>query len=1511
MADPTTAPGAAPPVKPGFGPVTTSAGAAPVGAVSPNAPAPATPHAAPGFSSVGAGLGPQTKSLGTIVMPELGGNVAPRSAAQMIIRLQNSNDDGKKLAEDLMRKYGPDLQSELEAQGAKIPKGMFGVPITYAGEQKRTGKGALGTFFNVIGRPGQAVMQGIRAGASVVREATGGEEIAGNRGFAGVVGALRGTEAPINMREMEGFNEEGGYDKDQGGKYWGFRALADMTGQAVLDPVSYLSTGTSEVAKLGLQALGKTVEEQALKAGVEETAAKVLGEEILEKVAKEGFKKAVPQEIKDILKENLKIIGKDAAGDKGVRQAFRGVFGKEAREGGVRYAERTLEELNKAAQGGLKIAGTTVIGEGNELGKILTLPGKFAKGAVSPITKPIAKFINEAVLPRAKIIAKFGKVAGHESGDVASLTAAEADRLRNDAIFRMSEKARSAGDELDEATMARIFEAREQGPEVFKKEMAALRSEGKAASATAAEEIDQITREYSDALVKSGLFEPSSVLTEVRQGTEAVERARLTRIAEKPVEKAEKAAAKTAKKTERQAEEQALYEARLVESTAGKGRKLTAAEHERIAVAKRDAGVAARDAGKLEEAVAKGEPGSAEARAKAFDEAITKESSAFSTRSISSPKNAAEQIERAKARVVTAAKELEEYERTVMKPGARAWKVTPRSQIEQLGRLEGKLEAASRGVRLAEAQAKRVEGILERTVTRAQKRAIQTLGRDERTLVAAAERARARANKLIERQHTLQKDVAEKAALGDKAATASQQQRIGALTERARAAKALDKEAQRRLESTRAAAMKALAEVPDKVAVKGEEAVQRYLKSNPVLMNVDKYMPHILTKEGKKALADAGWIFQEGSYKQASQITKTLRQGMHGESRELIGTAKEINEMLADILEQPEGFKFFDTNPFTVTAKRLDEAYRATSEVAYIDGMRKLGEKYGGDWVVYGKDITAEEAKDRGLVLINGRYLEGIWAAKDIAPEIERLQAVVYNDEAIGKWERAVDHFGSLWAGYATTPIMFGTGFFARNAMGNMFNNFLAGISNPALYTRAFKLQHAASDAAKETGRKLGPEFEAALAKRLGADGARDARLFVQAQETGALGTGFFSMHDIGNSRDLNVTRSRRSRTLQSINPLSKQNILLKPGASLNAAIENNARLAHFLGKMDEHGDAILAARSVKKFLFDYSDLTAFEKYKMRRFIRFYTYLRKNTPLQFSMIIHEPGKMNILGHAYKGGAAGSSDKGPFPNYATNQMDVPINGVMFGADTPLQAAMTAVTPIANTLGSIPGVRNLLPNSLRPEGGPSEVARSFLAVPSGGIIEPIKAAVEITTGKSLFTGGDQGSQTQEKAFIRLGKAIMPMYSKEESLRKNVFNLDGRDQARARLLTSILGLHVTVLDDKAREGEYKRIFGVATDSVDKLKAEGVDVPTISELQTAGIIPTPKKAKSAKPKTAGARRAEAIAALIEGGMDPEQAASGEFGPRPSLTRKSTSKKGSLTGAKKKKGKKKGSLTG
>uniref|UniRef100_A0A6M3KM92 Uncharacterized protein n=1 Tax=viral metagenome TaxID=1070528 RepID=A0A6M3KM92_9ZZZZ len=72
--------------------------------------------------------------------------------------------------------------------------------------------------------------------------------------------------------------------------------------------------------------------------------------------------------------------------------------------------------------------------------------------------------------------------------------------------------------------------------------------------------------------------------------------------------------------------------------------------------------------------------------------------------------------------------------------------------------------------------------------------------------------------------------------------------------------------------------------------------------------------------------------------------------------------------------------------------------------------------------------------------------------------------------------------------------------------------------------------------------------------------------------------------------------------------------------------VENNARLAHFIHKLRKGHSVDEAAASVKKYLFDYGELTDFERDFLKPFIPFYSWMRKNTPLQIQAIVEDPGR---------------------------------------------------------------------------------------------------------------------------------------------------------------------------------------------------------------------------------------------------------------------------------------------
>ena len=86
----------------------------------------------------------------------------------------------------------------------------------------------------------------------------------------------------------------------------------------------------------------------------------------------------------------------------------------------------------------------------------------------------------------------------------------------------------------------------------------------------------------------------------------------------------------------------------------------------------------------------------------------------------------------------------------------------------------------------------------------------------------------------------------------------------------------------------------------------------------------------------------------------------------------------------------------------------------------------------------------------------------------------------------------------------------------------------------------------------------------------------------------------------------------------------------VKLGMSTGNVIENNARVAHFMSKLDEGLTPMEAALSVKRYLFNYADLTPWEKATMKRAFPFYSWTRFNQPLQIRGIVDRPNNYASL-----------------------------------------------------------------------------------------------------------------------------------------------------------------------------------------------------------------------------------------------------------------------------------------
>lgn len=77
---------------------------------------------------------------------------------------------------------------------------------------------------------------------------------------------------------------------------------------------------------------------------------------------------------------------------------------------------------------------------------------------------------------------------------------------------------------------------------------------------------------------------------------------------------------------------------------------------------------------------------------------------------------------------------------------------------------------------------------------------------------------------------------------------------------------------------------------------------------------------------------------------------------------------------------------------------------------------------------------------------------------------------------------------------------------------------------------------------------------------------------------------------------------------------------------NVNNWVEDKSKIANVVALLREGNTLSSAIESTKKALFDYSDLTDFETKTLKRIVPFYTFMRKNAPLQLDNMINNPAK---------------------------------------------------------------------------------------------------------------------------------------------------------------------------------------------------------------------------------------------------------------------------------------------
>jgi hypothetical protein len=286
--------------------------------------------------------------------------------------------------------------------------------------------------------------------------------------------------------------------------------------------------------------------------------------------------------------------------------------------------------------------------------------------------------------------------------------------------------------------------------------------------------------------------------------------------------------------------------------------------------------------------------------------------------------------------------------------------------------------------------------------------------------------------------------------------------------------------------------------------------------------------------------------------------------------------------------------KFLDNilaNPSLASkGKNIPEGFRAIKYPHFFDekGNYKIFDPFNGKLKGYKFHPEAAKEIEKTFVLgEKGPIEKAIDTVTNLGIPIGEGRKISYN--AIENWwkKRALASPGTV----------------VRNVMGNITNPLLVG-TTPKEVGTAYKIL-----------RNQAGTIETALGKKYSFDEVRKLL-----KEKGVTGTGWYSS-DIQEA----ITDQLKGPGKKVFNPLSSEFGLVRGTRKMNESMEDLFRTNVFIDQLKKGYSPDDAAKNVNKVLFDYTDLTDFER-QVKKFLPFYTWTRKNIPLQAANLVKQPGK---------------------------------------------------------------------------------------------------------------------------------------------------------------------------------------------------------------------------------------------------------------------------------------------
>jgi hypothetical protein len=443
----------------------------------------------------------------------------------------------------------------------------------------------------------------------------------------------------------------------------------------------------------------------------------------------------------------------------------------------------------------------------------------------------------------------------------------------------------------------------------------------------------------------------------------------------------------------------------------------------------------------------------------------------------------------------------------------------------------------------------------------------------------------------------------------------------------------------------------------------------------------DTYMPHIATKEADDVLNNTG-------IKNFFGIRPSAKTPQ-GIAREIEGTVAEINAK-----------NIYGTNKFF-----QDDPAIALGVADFNAAQAVAGRKFLDEASQFGIKADVAPASYKTIPEIPGLKFE-----PTVANQLTRSYKALTNQEEINKFLKLYDGAQNWWKMWS---LGIRPAYHSKNMIGNLWNSYLGGLTNPLLYGQAGSLQIKIAKnnlSGKIAGYPADELYEAMTTRGV----------FGQGQYGGDISRTLESQIAGGNKNPF---------TLATSNPI------LQGGFKLGQTVEDNARIALFIDQLNKGASFDKAGNHVRKYLFDYGDVNPFEKDVLKRVMPFYTWSRKNIPLQLEALATQPDKINkinlAINNAQQAYQVEQPDLSQVPDYIREQAPVYV-----GSDAA--AGTVSAIPLTNLIPTfdIASLTKFLNTETAPQGIQRGKLGTALSTVMGGVSPLIKAPLEYLANYDFF-------------------------------------------------------------------------------------------------------------------------------------------------------------------------------